>query len=246
MKSLYEKKELIFSLVWIGIYIVLFSTADSISANIGIEGAVTAPLAIFISLVLILWIKKNELLNKYGLYQIKGRASQYLFFIPLILISTVNFWFGFDVGYSNIEIVLLVISMFFVGVIEEIIFRGFLFKALSRKNIMTAIIISSVTFGVGHIVNLLNGADFMMTLFQLCYAIAIGFIFTIVFYRTGSLIPCIISHSIINVTSVFSADGTKEMNEIIAIGIVILSVIYALILLKQNGKKENIHKEEYL
>jgi hypothetical protein len=39
-------------------------------------------------------------------------------------------------------------------VIEEVIFRGFLFKALQKDKLSVAIIVSSVTFGFGHIVNL--------------------------------------------------------------------------------------------
>ena len=62
-----------------------------------------------------------------------------------------------------------------VGFIEEIIFRGFLFKMMEKDNIKTAIIVSSLTFGIGHIVNLLNGADFISTVIQIFYAISICF-----------------------------------------------------------------------
>ena len=61
-----------------------------------------------------------------------------------------------------------------IGFLEEIIFRGFLFKMLEKDNVKTAIIVSSITFGMGHIVNLLNGADLVPTLLQVCYALAIG------------------------------------------------------------------------
>ncbi len=66
---------------------------------------------------------------------------------------------------------------------EEVIFRGFLFKAICKTNVKQAIIISSVTFGFGHIVNLLNGRDIPETLIQICYAVAIGFLFYNYFYK---------------------------------------------------------------
>ena len=97
--------------------------------------------------------------------------------------------------------------MLCVGFLEEVIFRGFLFKALCRTNVKQAVVISSVTFGIGHIVNLLNGRDIPETILQICYAVAIGFLFTILFFRGKSLWPCILTHSAINSLSAFANDG---------------------------------------
>lgn len=93
---------------------------------------------------------------------------------------------------SMLESVLYVISMLCVNYIEEVIFRGFLFKALCKKNVKQAIIISSLTFGIGYIVNLLNGAEMLSLLLQICYAIALGF-FTIILYKSQSLVTCILT-----------------------------------------------------
>ena len=48
--------------------------------------------------------------------------------------------------------------MLCVGFAEEVIFRGFLFRAMEKDNVKTAIIGSSVTFGLGHVLNLVNGS----------------------------------------------------------------------------------------
>ncbi len=80
---------------------------------------------------------------------------------------------------SILETILFIMSMVCIGFIEEIIFRGFLFKSMYKNNIKLAIFVSSITFGMGHIVNLLNGRDLIPTLLQICYATAIGFLFTI-------------------------------------------------------------------
>ena len=90
--------------------------------------------------------------------------------------------------------------MLCVGFVEEVIFRGFLFKAIARDNETLAIIISSVTFGLGHLLNLVNGsgAELVEDLFQVTGAIVIGFLFVILFDRGGSLLPCIITHAVIN------------------------------------------------
>ena len=37
-------------------------------------------------------------------------------------------------------------------------FRGLLFTAIAKDNVKSAVVISSVTFGIGHIINLFNGS----------------------------------------------------------------------------------------
>ena len=87
--------------------------------------------------------------------------------------------------------------MLWVGFLEEVIFRGLLFKAIAKDNVKTALIISSVTFGLGHLLNLVNGsgAGIAENLLQVTGAIAIGFLFVILYYRGGRFFPCIIKDS---------------------------------------------------
>ena len=204
MTKIYEKNELNFALIWIGIYVVSLSIADSISGSVGTAKLITAPVCIVLTFIIYFWIRKNGLKEKYGLCPFKADIKTYLYFIPLVLLASTNLWFGVTLNMTITESALYVISMLCVGFLEEIIFRGFLFKALLKDNIKTAIIISSVTFGLGHIVNLLNGSELAATLLQVCYAIAIGFAFTIIFYKGKCLWPCIITHSVVNSLSAFA------------------------------------------
>lgn len=204
MRKIYNKNELNFALIWIGIYVVLMSVGDSISGTIGIAKILTAPICIILTLIVYLWIRKHNLKEKYGLCSFDVNVKEYLYFIPLVFLASTNLWWGFKLNLTVAESALYVISMLCVGFLEEIIFRGFLFKAMCKTNIRRAIIISSVTFGFGHIVNLLNGRDIPETLMQICYAVAIGFLFTIIFYKGKSLWPCIITHSVINSLSAFA------------------------------------------
>lgn len=228
MKRLYEKSELAFSLVWIGLYVVLLSIADNLSRTVGTEKLFTAPLCIVMTAVLYIWVKKNGLSVKYGLCAFEGKAKDYLYFIPLAVIASVNLWNGVQQNSSLLESVLFVLSMLCVGFLEELIFRGFLFKAIAKDGIKSAIIVSSVTFGLGHIVNLLNGADFLPTLMQLIYATAIGFLFVMLFYKGKSLCPCIITHSVINSLGVIAVDTTPTASIIISIILTAVSLGYAL------------------
>lgn len=245
MKKIYDKNELHFALIWIGLYVVLMSIGDSVSESIGIAKIVTAPVCITLTLIIYLWINKNKLNEKYGLCPFGTSAKKYLYFVPLVLLASVNLWWGFQLNLTIGETVLHVISMLCVGFMEEVIFRGFLFKAICKTNIKQAVIISSVTFGIGHIVNLLNGQDIPETLIQICYAIAIGFLFTILFYKGKSLWPCIITHSVINSLSAFANKNVITIHNLLAgcLFLCIVSVGYALYILKKTETVKSVQNK---
>ena len=235
MKKIYDKNELNFALLWIGLYVVLMIIGDSISGAIGIAKIATAPVCIVLTLIMYLWIGKNGLKEKYGLCSFKADAKKYLYFVPLVFLASTNLWWGFQRNLTFPETVLHVISMLCVGFLEEVIFRGFLFKAICKTSVKQAVIISSITFGFGHIVNLLNGRDIPETLLQICYASAIGFLFTILFYKGKSLWPCIITHGVLNSLSVFANKNAVTMQKHLAgsIFLCIVSIGYALYILKR-------------
>lgn len=239
MNKIYEKNELNFALIWIGIYVVLYSVGDSFSKSLGMEKVVTAPISILLTVILYLWISKNGLKKKYGICTFEGSAKTYLYFIPLVLLSSTNVWFGVCLNYTVLESILFVISMCCVGFLEEVIFRGLLFKALCKNNIKQAIIISSVTFGIGHIVNLLNGREVFATLMQICYAIMIGFVFTIIFYKGKSLWPCIITHCAINSLSGFANrnDAPEWHGIVTTVFLSVVSLVYALYIINKTKEK---------
>lgn len=238
MYRLYKRDEVKFSLVWIIAYVALLSVADNLSGSLGFEKIITAPVCIVFVLFIIGFMKKYNLSEQYGLYSFKGSLKNYLYFIPLGLIISVNLWNGVAINISAFEIVLFILSMLCVGFIEEIIFRGFLFKAMSKDNIKSAVFVSSITFGMGHIVNFLNGRDLIPTLLQICYATAIGFLFTIIFYKGKSLWPCIITHGIINSLAIFAVQRTQMISIITSIVLCVISLVYALWILKKAEKSE--------
>ena len=246
LKKLYDKSELWFSIVWIIAYVILASIGDNLSLEIGIEKVVTLPILIILSFVLFFFISKNKLYNKYGLCKSNVNHSKMLFYIPLIILITTNLWYGVALNFTCLETVFYILSMFCVGFLEEMIFRGLLFKAMEQNDVKSAIIVSSVTFGIGHIVNLINGsgANLISNLLQVVYAMAIGFTFVMIFYKTKSILPCIMTHSIFNALSAFSNEAIMiPQNEIISgIIITIIAGVYALyiaFMIKEKDKENN-------
>jgi hypothetical protein len=83
MKKLYDKSRLTFAITWIVAYCVLMSIGDSISESVGISKSVTLPIALTMSAVLLIFIKRNGLDNEYGLCKSQVPARKMLFYIQM-------------------------------------------------------------------------------------------------------------------------------------------------------------------
>lgn len=240
MNYLYKKSETWFAVLFIIIYVVGISITDNISRNVGLEKSITVLFGLVLFTIIFLFIKKNKLFEYYGLCKPNLPAKKVLYYFPLVLIGSVNIWFGVKMNFTPVETLFYMLSMILVGFLEEVIFRGFLFKGLCKDNIKTAIIISSLTFGFGHIINLFNGsgANLISNLSQVGYAIAIGFLFVILFYRGKSLWPCIITHSVLNALGAIS--NRSESIILVSVALIVIALGYSLFLIKKIPVDENM------
>lgn len=168
IKKVFEKHETLACIALIVLYILLNSYCIQ---NFGITDYRSALINTLFSAVLVVLMIHLKRITYYGLTKVRD-LKNYLYFSPLIVIITVNLWGGIRINNTTSEIAFHMITMINVGFIEEIIFRGFLFQMMAKDNVKSAIIVSSITFGIGHIVNLLNGAEFLPTLLQIGYAIS--------------------------------------------------------------------------
>jgi membrane protease YdiL (CAAX protease family) len=234
LKKLYDKSELWFAVTWIAAYVVLASAGDIVSENLGISKILTLPILTAMSVLLYLFVRKNGLAEKYGLCKPQIPAAKMLFYVPLLVLLTANLWYGVRLNQPLLETTLYILSMFCVGFLEEMIFRGMLFQAMARDGVKSAILISSITFGIGHVVNLFNGsgAELLPNLLQIMYAMAIGFAFVMIYCRTRSLMPCIIVHGVFNGLSAFAneADVTPQRQIVSGVLLAVIAGGYALYL----------------
>ena len=223
MKKIFENHETLFCILLIITYIIINSYCIQ---NFGVEDYRSAIINTIFSVVLIIIMILLKRTSYYGLVKVTN-LKKYLYFIPLILIVSVNLWNGININNSTSEIIFYILNMINVGFIEEIIFRGFLFKMMAKDNIKSAIIVSSITFGIGHIVNLLNGAELIPTLMQIGYAMSIGYLFVIIFYKSKSLIPCIITHCLVNSLSIFNIENVISLY-VSSTFLIVVPLIYAV------------------
>lgn len=227
MKKFYEKNELWFAIAWIVVYC---GVSVPIRGAYGDESAAMLAGLAVIAAGLLAFVKTAHLEEKYGLVKWRGHAREYLFFLPVLVLMTGNLWGGVGMAYEGMAQLFAVLSMFLVGLVEELIFRGLLFRALLQRDAPpVAITISAVTFGIGHIVNLLAGQGSLESLIQVIFAVAWGFLFTMLFYHSGSLLVCIFVHGMVDVFAKFTT-GVSRSDYIYVTVTILVSIAYCLYL----------------
>lgn len=228
MNVFFQKHETAASLLLIAVYLGVSSFCQS---AYGLFDGRTAAIHSVLSLSLLLLIFALRSSEHYGLTRPKN-AKAALYFLPLIPIVSVNLWGGVTSTHHLFPTVCFLCTMLHVGFIEEIVFRGFLFRMLEKDGVKPAMIISSLSFGFGHILNLINGADVFDTLLQICYATAIGFLFSVIFYKTRSLVPCIFAHGLTNALSLFQVEN-ETVHILGSIFLILFPTLYAIYLWKK-------------
>ena len=230
MRKFYETKPVLFAVLWIAIYVVLVAP---LRGSYG-DGSLQMLLGlVVISAVLLAVIRLLGIEKELGMTRWLRNGKALLWLLPMWVLSTGNLWGGVGLRYDGITTVMAVLSFLLVGVVEEIVFRGFLFNGMRKTGRLTvAIVVSAITFGMGHIVNLLTGHATAETLVQMIFAVAWGFLFTFAYLKGGSLLPCIAIHGLIDAFSVFARDNAAADWAYI-IATVVIAVVYCLYLKKQ-------------
>lgn len=222
------------SLIFILIYVVLASFGAILSKKIDIDYLGQILLLFTFSAFLIIYIKKYELTRVIGLIKISFKeVKENLLYLPLFLMVLANGVFFFDRTIVVKNIILSIVFMMLVAFLEEVLFRGLLFKSIEEySTTKTAILVSGATFGFGHIINLLNGYTGINQIIQIALATLIGIILSTLFVCTKSIVPGIIFHFLFNTASILSTSLEPLYNYISISIIFVIASIYLLYLLK--------------
>lgn len=229
LKRLFDRAEPLFVIFWIVVYCAISLPLRNEAGDESM--AMLAGMAL-VSLAAMKFVVDNGCMRRYGLSVWPKEPRRFWYFIPLFVLATGNLWGGIRPAYAGTAQLLAVLSMLLVGFLEELIFRGFLFKMMLKDGkAKTAVIVSSVTFGLGHLLNLLSGQPTLESGIQVCFAIAWGFMFTMVFWKSGSLWPGIIAHGLIDACSKFAVDD-PTLGWVYAGATILGALIYCPVLAK--------------
>ncbi|OXS76895.1 hypothetical protein B1B04_00385 [Lysinibacillus sp. KCTC 33748] len=152
-------------------------------------------IAFAVGVLVTLWIMKK---SKFSFQDFGFRKFKVEAWMAVIVISELTAFFSGITdrdGFSAQYVFILFLFVIAVGLFEEFIFRGLILKYLSAKGLKTAIIGSSILFGIGHFVNVLSGQDFLLTLMQVAFACLFGLVCAEIVAKTKSIMFPIIWHA---------------------------------------------------
>lgn len=97
-----------------------------------------------------------------------------------------------DQGYTDFttEVLMTVYTCIGAPITEELVFRGFCLKQLSRFNLRFGIVASSLLFGLVH-----------GNIIQFCLAFPLGILLAWITVKSGSIFPAILVHFVVNTSS---------------------------------------------
>lgn len=203
--------------IWILAYGLLFLKLKDVYLVVGI---------VIFCASLFVYLHKKHRLEIYGLYRISISWFRFLLYsIPYTVIIICNVYLNFNNTLETVEVCDIII-MFFCAFVEELFFRGWFFGKFSVKNY---VIISSVLFAICHMLNIFTGADFEFTVFQVLWAFCVGVSFALLRLICGSIIPGVIFHSLINVTS-FGGLDVSITNWIFTLVLAVFCMVYMMII----------------
>lgn len=231
MKKLMKNKPVGHAVLWIIIYVAVVNIGDALSEKMNAAHLATGLLLLALSAVLALYLKKSNLLQEQGLRRVtREDMKKTLFYLPLLFLAIVQLSSGIDRSFSTAEITAVCLLMVGTGFVEELLFRGLLFHAIKGKSgVNRAVLISGITFGLGHIVNLFRGYDASQQAGQIVAAIAVGIVLALLVALTKNLVPGILFHVVFNISGSI-ANPQSEMQAYMLPAILIAAILYAIYL----------------
>lgn len=204
-------------------YGLIYFISEKISILLGINHVVTVFVMLFYWSIFFGVLYKNGNAEIYSVNIPKNKLLKSIIYVPLLLMPIINIVI-FISRYCNLEIGIKLSSMIVLDcsitilttlssvIWEEVSFRGMLPVILTKWYKMTELqsaIIASVVFAAMHILNLFSGEALFDVIVQMLNAGAVGFCLAIISIREYSIFPCIVIHSLINISSLFIEWGEE-------------------------------------
>jgi len=156
-------------------------------------------------------------MSKFGGLRFFGmeRGSSWWFLVPglpiLLLTAAVFFAPNTALGLSIPATVGWILVALFVGIGEESVFRGILWRAFEPRGILVTAFFTSALFGAVHLIGLFTDIPWQIVTSQAVFAFGAGMMFAAVRLVSGSLFAPIALHAVFNAGAIVAAGGLTEM-----------------------------------
>jgi uncharacterized protein len=239
MRKLQVRSPVWHAVAWIGIYVVLVGVGDWLSELVGVPNTATTVLLAVLSALLILYLRRDGWIRFYGVRRFRrSDVNGTLLYVPLALIAVMQYTKGLRDDLGLTSVLLIIALMICVGFLEELIFRGMLFRGIQRtSSLMRAVVISGVTFGVGHIVNLARGMTPVEQAIQIGFGVVLGIVLALLFAVTGTIVPLIAFHTLLNISGNVTVANPASESLMLAATTVICAgyAVYLVSVLRRRG-----------
>ncbi|HCJ40521.1 CPBP family intramembrane glutamic endopeptidase [uncultured Ruminococcus sp.] len=203
MKELFEKDQLKFAVSLIIVYTVGMIAAAIISKAAGMPGFFEVMFAAALCRHITSFARDNKITEYAGMCIPKKPAKEFLYYIPLYLTAVLPLIFGAEYSGKASDLTFLLLKMLMTGILEVLIFTGFLYKAIKQHSDTLAVVISAVTLGIWNSAFLFYSKGIFEMLINMICAVAVGSALVFIFRRTGSLIHCLLFLGLNDLLSVF-------------------------------------------
>lgn len=256
-----QRRPLAAALMLVGFYFAVFFvpplfSPQSFGRGKAIEGAIdlTAQLPLEVALALSAlaavwlfgWWRECRFATPLQSGGLKFLAFPYMFAGLLLLLVALAVQSESGVELRNAAPPSLIASLIavtmLIGVFEETLFRGVLFHGIEvGRGLTSALIGSSVAFGLMHYVNWVGGQPFLITSGQVAHAVAAGFMYAALMLRIGSIWPVILFHGFWDATVALigtlgaqlpqAPDASQTSGILVVLGLVLFELAYGLFVL---------------
>ena len=210
---------LLMSILWFVLYQVV-ELAINIPLSIVISGydGMSGPIGLILSIVIMMGVYKWWFRPEFE-GMLKGNLPLG-FLLGLIELGYVVSSFvlsvltGYELSFKTLTLKIILTSLT-AGMAEELVFRGVLISTLMRQwkdrnKFWTAALVSGIFFGLIHASNVFSGANPLRTILQVIEAAGIGVIFSAIYLRCGSILPCMFFHTVHDIIAIAGSSGVDE------------------------------------
>ncbi|MFW9824771.1 MAG: type II CAAX prenyl endopeptidase Rce1 family protein [Candidatus Thorarchaeota archaeon] len=183
----------------------------------------------------------QELLIGISIFLIFGFTS----LLTGLLFGTYNFQQNLEVLFSPPSFLsygwFALIYMLRPAIWEEVTFRGIILSLQKKRYSQTTVILlNGIAFGLFHYVNLLFIPNVLSISLQVYFASCLGITFSYIYFKTKSIIPCIVIHYLVNAFGIlFYPTSITLLNSVVytIIGNSILPMIFMVLFVRYLFKK---------
>jgi len=214
--------------------IVVYLAARSAASFAGLSGLWPTAIAyVAMAVVVAVVVSVMDWWGRLGFHRIERRRDL-LYFLPVLLPVVINLGAGVEVPSAVLVAGLFGLALL-VGFVEESVCRGLMLRALEPRSVWIAALVSSLLFGLSHLLNLIAGRSLVDAGAQTIYTTALGFAFAALVWRTGVIWPLIAAHGLIDFASFLQrpTETTAHASWVIVVGIALVYGSYGWLLLRR-------------